>query len=154
MNRFRFALAPLLSMLLAACGGGGGGGEREAIDQYVGAWSSCKGDTIVSVQWTLVIEKSSAASAHVKESAQYFESSASPCSGQPLPRSTAHVSEMAVVGSRQVDGETVDQVDLRYPAGTSRQIAVVRSDAKLYMGGKTDSNYPSSFQNGWVFNRQ
>lgn len=161
----RLLATGLLATLLAACGGGGGnpgtttgsgsgsgsgsGGVTtgaSAVEKYLGTWSMCTQVSIGdarSVRDRLTFAKSSETTMTVAATSTFFTSV--DCSGGAGQTATIN-STVALAGTKTINGETVDKVDVTNSGGTSKDVLRIRTDGKLYTGnpggGSDADGYP------------
>jgi hypothetical protein len=152
---FRFTMGTAAvcgALAMSACGGGGGGDDKDpAADKYVGTWlGECSEIGFVSsYRDRVVVTKSSD---NVVRSTTYIRDYANSktCSGSYID-SEFFTLDMTVIGTKTVDGKTVDKIDIRDAGGrTSKNIFYVSGNG-LFIGdvssvARDSEGYPTALE--------
>ena len=170
---FRVLAACLLAALLAACGGGGGnpgttngtsggggsgsggnGGNggvtpgASTVEKYLGTWVQCTQISATdSVLDRLVFAKSSETSMSASVTSTFFATVT--CSG-PAGQTLTTNSTVTLAGTKTINGETADRINVTNSSGATKDVLMVRNDGKLYTGSTTGGvdgdGYPTTIE--------
>lgn len=168
MDRLRIAFTCVSLGLLAACGGGGDSPAASGeIAKYAGDWRTCVPiDGVLSLQVDVSIRPTSGDSAILVENNTNYDASPN-CSGEArAPR--RFESTITLAGRSQVEGETVDKVDVAFISplytarpNTSKRIMLIRPNGKLHGGavsgeppaGLDAQGYPAAIDTKYALTR-
>lgn len=154
-TRLHLTLGLAVASALTACGGGGGGDS--AADKYVGTWlSSCSlAGSTSSYRDRAVFTRSSDNVIRSTDYTRDYAASTS-CSGS-YTESADGYEDLTIVGTKMVDGKTVDKINGVDDTGTSVKLITYVSGNDLFVGinGTRDGEgYPTVLGSTAVLHRQ
>lgn len=142
MKKFVPILASFSILALAGCGGGG-----DAVDvaKYVGTWEGCIAGASGSTRETIVVTKKDDSSATATATIVLYPGAG--CTGTPSPTPTQHVLSYNFKGTKTLDGETVDKVDMVESAAIQKNVFIIKGTQFRFgpdNGPRDSDGYPNT----------